>query len=154
MSRRGALIPIALVLAGCGGGGGPDTAAQPPPTELTPTNVQTLTVPDTADPDPEPSGKPVFTAGLTATSHSPTAGRPFAFTVTATKGGKAASATAKMRVFVRDELVNTLGWFPFEGRLVKSYTWPKSLKGQQAVLQAEVEGEGGTQRVNWPVEVS
>jgi hypothetical protein len=37
---------------------------------------------------------------------------------------------------------------------VKSYVWPRALKGKTAILQAEVEGEGGTQRVNWPVEVS
>jgi hypothetical protein len=160
--RRASILIVLLALAGCGGGGadeggsagdGGTTAAQPTTTGSS-TGVLTVKVPNTADPNAEASGSPVFKAGLTATAHSVAAGSPFAFTVTATKGGEPAPGTAKMRVFVDDELVNTIGWFAFEGRLVKSYVWPRSLKGKTAVLQAEVEGEGGTQRVNWPVEVS
>ncbi len=158
--RRASILIVLLALAGCGGGGGGDaengtaTAAQPAATGQTPTSVVTVKVPDTADPNAEASGAPTFKAALTATAHSVAAGTPFSFTVTATKGGQPAAGTAKMRVFVGDELVNTLGWFPFEGKLVKSYVWPRSLKGKKAILQAEVEGEGGTQRVNWPVDVS
>lgn len=159
--RRASILIVLLALAGCGGGGGGDagndgsaTVAQPGTTAQTPTSVVTVKVPETADPNAEASGTPAFKASLTATGHSVAAGTPFAFTVTATKGGKPAPGTAKMRVFVDDELVNTIGWFPFEGRLVKSYVWPRSLKGKTAILQAEVEGEGGTQRVNWPVDVS
>ena len=59
-----------------------------------------------------------------------------------------------MRVFVDDELVDTLGWFTFDGRLTNTHRWPKALRGKDVVLQAEVEGEGGTQRANWPVSVS
>ena len=158
--RRASILIVLLALAGCGGGGGGDagnggaTVAQPGTTAQSSTDVVTVKVPDTADPNAEASGAPAFKAALTATSHSVAAGSPFAFTVTATKRGQPAACTAKMRVFVDDELVNTIGWFPFEGRLVKSYVWPRSLKGKTAILQAEVEGEGGTQRVNWPVRVS
>jgi hypothetical protein len=157
--RRASILIVLLVLSGCGGGGGGDaengnTAAQPASTGQTPTSVVTVKVPDTADPNAEPSGEPAFRAQLTATGHSVAAGSPFSFTVTATKGGQPAAGTAKMRVFVGDELINTIGWFAFDGRLVKSYVWPRSLKGKTAILQAEVEGEGGTQRVNWPVDVS
>ena len=160
--RRASILIVLLALAGCGGGGGGDagggdggtTLVQPGATTQSSTDVVTVKVPDTADPNAEASGAPAFKAALTATGHSVPAGSPFAFTVTATKGGQPAAATAKMRVFVDDELVNTIGWFPFEGRLVKSYVWPRALKGKTAILQAEVEGEGGTQRVNWPVEVS
>ena len=154
--KRALLLIALLVVAGCGGGGGGGeaTQAQPGATEGTPTDVQTVTVPNTADPNATPSGEPAFEAGLTAQSHAPAAGTAWRWTVIAKKGGQPAAATAKMRVFVDGVLVNTLGWFPFEGRLTQSYSWPRSLKGKQAVFQAEVEGEGGTQRVNWPVSVS
>jgi hypothetical protein len=154
--RRASILIVLLALAGCGGGGPDDgaTAAQPGATSPTPTDVVTVKVPDTADPNAEPSGSPAFEANLTATGHTVAAGSPFSFTVTASKGGTPASGTAKMRVFVDDQLVNTIGWFAFDGKLEKSYVWPRSLKGKTAILQAEVEGEGGTQRVNWPVNVS
>jgi hypothetical protein len=121
--RRVSILIVLLALAGCGGGGGGDagggdggtTLAQPGGTTQSSTDVVTVKVPDTADPNAEASGAPAFKAALTATAHSVPAGSPFAFTVTATKGGQPAPATAKMRVFVDDELVNTIGWFPFEG---------------------------------------
>lgn len=155
--RRLAILLVALA-AGCGGGDEDrgDTGAAPTRTStaVTPTDVQTVTIPDTADPNPEPSGTPTFSATLTAQSHSATAGEPWSYTVTLKKGGKPASGTAKMRVFVDDELVDTLGWFTFEGTLEQTHRWQKALRGKDVVLQAEVEGEGGTRRVNWPVSVS
>lgn len=151
--RRVAIL-IALLAAGCGGGGGGDDAASPGPPPTTPTDVVTVTVPDTADPQENPSGEPAFRARLTAQSHSAAAGAAWSYTVTVEKGGRPAAGTAKMRVFVGEELVDTLGWFTFEGRLTKTHRWPRALRGKDVVLQAEVEGEGGTQRVNWPVSVS
>lgn len=145
---------VALLGAGCGGGGG-GSAATPAPTQETPTNVQTVTIPETADPEATPSGEPTFEATLAGQGPTAQAGTAWRYTVTASKAGQPASATAKMRVFVDDELVDTLGWYPFEGRLVQTHRWPRSLRGADGVvLQAEVEGEGGTQRVNFPVEVT
>jgi hypothetical protein len=149
---RRCLLLVALLAAGCGGGGG--SASPPATTQVTPTNVQTVTIPETADPDETPSGEPTFEATLAGQAPTALAGAAWNYTVTATKDGQPASATAKMRVFVDDELVDTLGWFPFEGRLVQTHRWPRSLRGEDVVLQAEVEGEGGTQRVNFPVEVT
>jgi hypothetical protein len=149
--RRFAIL-IALLAAGCGGGD--DDAASPGPKPTTPTDVVTVTVPDTADPGEKPSGEPAFEARLTAQSHEASAGAAWSYTVTAQKRGRPAAGTAKMRVFVGDELVDTLGWFTFEGRLTKTHRWPRALRGKDVVLQAEVEGEGGTQRVNWPVSIS
>lgn len=154
--RRGLLL-LAVLAAGCGGGGGGDEGggtALPPATTQTPTEIQTVTVPETADPAAKPSGRPRFEARLTAQGHSAVAGTPWRYTVVATKGGRPAGGTAKMRVFLGDELVDTLGWFPFEGTLTKTHQWPRSLRGKKVVLQAEVEGEGGTQRANWPVTIS
>lgn len=146
---------MALLAAGCGGGGGGDDGSASPTggAEPMPTEIQTVTIPDTADPDEVPSGEPAFEATLTAEGESAQAGAAWRYTVTAEKDGAPASATAKMRVFVGDELVDTLGWFPFEGRYEGTHRWPRSLRGEEVILQAEVEGEGGTQRVNFPVEV-
>jgi hypothetical protein len=145
------LLLVALLAAGCGGGD--DSASPTGSTQPTPTDVQTLTIPETANPEELPTGEPTFEATLTGQGDSAQAGTAWRYTVTAEKAGEPASATAKMRIFVGDELVDTLGWFPFEGRLDRTHRWPRSLRGEDVVLQAEVEGEGGTQRVNFPVDV-
>jgi hypothetical protein len=148
---RRSLLLVALLAAGCGGG---ESASPTETRQTTPTGVQTLTIPDTANPEEVPSGEPTFEATLTGQASSARAGTEWRYTVTAQKDGRPASATAKMRIFVGEELVDTLGWFPFEGRYEGTHRWPRSLRGENVVLQAEVEGEGGTQRVNFPVEVS
>jgi hypothetical protein len=151
---RRCLLLVALLAAGCGGGDDGDGSASPTGgTQPTPTDVQTVTIPETANPDEVPTGRPAFDATLTGQGTSAQAGSTWRFTVTAEKNGQPASATAKMRVFVDEELVDTLGWFPFEGRYQGTHRWPRSLRGEEVVLQAEVEGEGGTRRVNLPLEI-
>jgi hypothetical protein len=147
------LLALLALVAGCGGGDDDDGSASPNAAP-TPTDVQTVTVPNTASPQPKASGEPAFDATLSAQSHEAQPGAAWSWTVTAKKDGAPASATAKMRVFVDDELVDTLGWFPFEGSLTKVHRWPRALSGKTVVFQAEVEGEGGTRRVNWPVSIS
>lgn len=147
------ILAVVLLVAGCGGDDG-EGSANPTAVTPTPTDVQTVTVPNTANPQARPSGEPAFDATLTAQSHQAQPGAAWSWTVTARKNGAPASATAKMRVFVDDQLVDTLGWFPFEGTLTKVHRWPRALSGKTVVFQAEVEGEGGTRRVNWPVSVS
>lgn len=152
---RRSLLLVALALAGCGGGDDDDATAPPPPTAGPP--AVTVTQPeDTAQAEPSPTGKPTFEITLTAESAKPSAGKAWRYVVTAkaTDGGRADGTTAKMRVFVGDELVDTLGFFAFEDRLTRTHVWPAILKGKRNVmLQAEVEGEGGTQRANFPVTV-
>ena len=150
--RRRSLLLLLAFAAGCGGG---DDQTAPPGTTPTGTGVLTLTQPEnTARPGEEPTGEPTFTVTLTGESTTPTAGRPWRYTVRAkSKQGGTASGTAKMRVFVDGELVDTLGFFLFKGELVKTHVWPRSLRGESAELQAEVEGDGGTQRVVLPVRV-
>jgi hypothetical protein len=151
---RRCLVLLVLLVAGCGGGGGGDGSASPTgDPQPTPTEVQTVTIPDTANPEEVTSGEPTFQATLTGEGSEAQAGSTWTYTVTAQRGGAPASGTAKMRVFVGDELVDTLGWFPFEGRFEGTHRWPRSLRGEEVVLQAEVEGEGGTRRVNFPVEI-
>ena len=151
---KGRLLPLlALVLAaGCGGGDGEGT------TGATPTGQAPITVTqpeNTAQPEPVPTGEPTFTVAVSAGDTRPRVGTPWRYTVTATaRGGGPASGTARMRVFVGDELVDTLGFFAFDGRLTRTHRWPGVLRGKKdVVLQAEVEGDGGTQRANLPVTV-
>ena len=83
-------------------------------------------------------------------------GRPWRYTVRATSpSGGSAGGTAKMRVFVDGELVDTIGYFAFDERADATHKWPSILAGSEVVvLQAEVEGDGGTQRANYPVTVN
>jgi len=154
---RRSLLLVVLALAGCGGGDdvGTTTSAQPSPT-TTSTPTLTVTQPeDTAKAAPEPTGKPTFDVVLTGESTTPVAGKPWRYTVTATAmGGGPSGGTAKMRVFVDGELVDTIGYFAFTGKLTRTHVWPAEVKGKKGVvLQAEVEGDGGTQRTNLPVTV-
>jgi len=148
--RRSSLLLLLLFLlalvVGCGGGN--DQTAPPGTTAPTTSGVLTVTQPkNTAKPGEEPIGDPTFTVTLSGESTTPTAGRPWRYTVRAkSKQGGTAAGTAKMRVFVDGELVDTLGWYPFEGELVRTHVWPRSLRGEPAEFQAEVEGNGGTQR--------
>ena len=154
--KRALGLGLALFVVGCGGGGGGNgdgtTAAAPP----TAAPVTVTTTKDTSQAEPRPTGKPTFDVRLTGENATPVAGQPWRYTVTATsKDGKPANATAKMRVFVEGDLVDTLGFFAFEGTLTRTHKWPTVLKGKDGVvLQAEVEGAGGTQRVNFPVKVA
>jgi len=154
------LVLGALLLAGCGGGGDDgDTAASPSiATTATGAPAPTVTVapPEEPQADPTPTGDPTFTITLTAESHTPKAGRPWSYTVRArSMAGGIAGGTAKIRVFVNGEAVDTIGFFGFDGQLKRTHNWPPSLRGEKGVvLQAEVEGDGGTQRANWPVVVS
>ena len=150
--RRSSLLLLLALAAGCGGG---NDQSSPGTTAQTSTDVLTVTQPeDTARAGQEPTGKPRFTVTLTGESTTPTAGRPWRYTVRATSNqGGGASGTAKMRIWVDGELVDTLGFFLFDGELVKTHVWPRSLRGESAELQAEVEGDGGTQRAVLPVEV-
>lgn len=151
--RRSLLLLLIALAAGCGGGD--DQTAPPGTTGPTTSDVLTVTQPNTAKPGDDPTGEPTFTVTLSGESTTPTAGRPWRYTVRAKakQGGGSASGTAKMRVWVDGKLVDTLGFFSFDGELVRTHTWPRSLRGESAELQAEVEGDGGTQRAVLPVTV-
>jgi hypothetical protein len=151
--RRSSLLLLLALAAGCGGGN--DQTAPPGTTGPTTSDVLTVTQPkNTAEPGEEPIGDPTFTVTLSGESTTPTAGRQWRYTVRATsEQGGTAAGTAKMRIFVDGELVDTLGFFSFEGELVRTHIWPRSLRGESVELQAEVEGDGGTQRVVLPLSV-
>jgi hypothetical protein len=154
---RGVPLLGALVLAACGGGGEgkPVTTGAAPPPPATSTDVVTVDVPNTANAKAVPSGEPRFKITLTASAPTVRAGQPIRFTVRAVDAnGKPAPGTAKMRVFLGKEVVDTIGFLPFTGKLTRAYRFSTLLRGKDVVLQAEVEGAGGTQRANWPVRVT
>lgn len=155
---RRSLLLLLVLAAGCGGGNdqtAPPATTAPPGTAPTSTGVQTVTQPNTVMPGEKPTGEPQFTITLTAESTTASAGRPWRYTVRAKAkpGLNAGATTAKMRVFVDGDLVDTLGFFAFERELVRTHVWPRSLRGESVELQAEVEGDGGTQRAVVPVDV-
>ena len=176
---RHVLVVLVLVLAGCGGDDDDSSAVvtKTVTTTVTPpgqtargatTVVQTVTGPRptrttgrvtvttphaSARPDAKPTGKPRFRVSLTGESGEARVGDPWSYTVTARAGRRPGSGTAKMRVFVGRELVDTIGFFAFTGQLRRTHRWPVVLRGKRVTLQAEVEGAGGTQRVNLPVTV-
>jgi hypothetical protein len=154
---RGLPLVAAALLAACGGSGEGKpvtTSATPPPTQ-TSTGIVTVKVPNTANAKPVPTGKPMFRVTLTASTHAIRAGQVLRYTVRAVdEKGRPASCTAKMRVFVGSEAVDTIGFIPFTGTLMRTYKFSPLLKGKDAILQAEVEGAGGTARTNWPVHVT
>jgi hypothetical protein len=145
-----ALALAVLAAAGCGGtdsgsGGATDVA---PPATTAPVTVTTQA--DTTQAEAKPTGKPEFQVELTGESPQATAGQPWRYTVRAiTPSGGPANGTAKMRVFLQGELVDTIGFFLLKnGTLSRTHKWPAILKGKTVELQAEVEGAGGTQRTN------
>ena len=151
--RLAFLLPLlAFVVGGCGGDDAAETTAG---TGATPPAVTVTAPKETAQASPRPTGKPTFTVTLTAASHTPRVGQNWRFVVRARdRRGRPVGGTAKMRVFVGNQLVDTIGFFAFDGTLTRTHKWPPVLRGKKGVvLQAEVEGEGGTQRVNWPVTV-
>jgi hypothetical protein len=155
VNRVALALTLVLAAAGCGGtdsGGGGGTPAATPPTTAP---ITVTTQADTAEAEAKPTGTPTFRVQLTGESPQATAGQPWRYIVRATTpSGAPANGTAKMRVFLEGELVDTLGFFRFEGTLSRTHTWPAILKGKSVELQAEVEGPGGTQRVNYPVTIN
>ena len=149
-------LAVVAVVGGCGGtdsGSGGATAVAPP-TTTAPVTVTTQA--DTAQAEAKPTGKPEFRIELTGESPQATAGQPWRYNVRATMpSGAPANGTAKMRVFLQGELVDTLGFFVLKnGVLSRTHKWPAILKGKTVELQAEVEGAGGTQRTNYTVTVN
>jgi hypothetical protein len=156
VTRAALAVSIALLAAaGCGGtdGGSGGATAVAPPATTAPVTVTTQA--DTAQAEAKPTGKPEFQVELTGESPQATAGQPWRYTVRATTpSGAPANGTAKMRVFLQGELVDTLGFFVLRnGVLSRTHKWPAILKGKTVELQAEVEGAGGTQRTNYTVTV-
>jgi hypothetical protein len=144
------LLACALAACGSDAGGTAETASETAPP------VVTVTTPkETAQLKPDPTGEPTFTITLTGESHIAEAGERWGYTVTSRdQDGKPAGGTAKMRIFVGPELVDTLGFFSFTGRLTRTHVWQDTLVGKaNVVFQAEVEGDGGTRRVNWPMRI-
>lgn len=148
-------LTLALAATGCGGADA-DSDGTTAATPATTAPITVTTQADTAQVEPKPTGKPEFRVQLTGESPQATAGQPWSYVVRATTpSGAPANGTAKMRVFLEGELVDTLGFFVLRnGTLNRTHRWPAILKGKTVQLQAELEGAGGTQRVNYEVTIN
>jgi hypothetical protein len=103
---------------------------------------------------PASAGTARFVVRLTADNHRPRASATWHYVVRARdKAGRPVAGTAIVRVLVRGKIVDTLGWFGFNGKLRRGYRWSPHLKGSYAVLQAKVVGPGGSRIAGYGVRV-
>ena len=107
----------------------------------------------TADRSAAPAGVR-FRVTLTAQNRRPRAGARWWYVVRAVRtDGKRFSGTAIMRVVAGGKVIDTIGWFGFKGRLLRTYRFNSILKGKRATLQAKVIGPGGKRIVGYLVRV-
>jgi hypothetical protein len=99
------------------------------------------------------TGDPRFSATVSGQNRRPTVGKPWWWAVHARAGGRAAGGTAIVRVIVAGQVVDTVGWFGFDGAVGHSYRWSPKLRGAPALFQAKVIGPGGTRTVAYAVRV-
>jgi hypothetical protein len=99
-------------------------------------------------------GRPTFGTFVRTKTHKPAARAPWRFTVRAFgKRGRPVGGTAVARVVRGGRVVDTIGWFGFNGSLSRTYRWPSWLRGSPAVFQVKVIGRGGTRTVGFAIRV-
>jgi hypothetical protein len=100
------------------------------------------------------TGHPQFRASVRGQNRQPVAGAKWRFLVRAvgTKGA-GFSGTAIVRVVVHRRIVDVVGWFGFKGTLRRTYRFSPRLRGDAAIFQAKVVGNGGTRTVGYAVRV-
>jgi hypothetical protein len=97
---------------------------------------------------------PRFQASIRGENRAPLVGQSWGYVVRAAdSSGRPVGGTAVVRVALRGRIVNTIGWFRFNGRLHRWYRWSPALVGTSAVLQAKVVALGGTRTVGYHVRV-
>lgn len=99
------------------------------------------------------TGDPEFTATVSGQNRRPKVGTPWWWEVRARAGGRAAGGTAIVRVVVAGHVVDTVGWYGFDGAVGHSYRWSPKLRGSPALFQAKIVGPGGTRTVAYAVRV-
>jgi hypothetical protein len=101
------------------------------------------------------TGRPHFVVRLVPQNRAPRAGRRWRFAVYARDArDRPVGGTVVVRVAVAGHIVDTVGWFKFDGNLRRAYSWSKVLRGSLALFQARVIGPGGSRTVGYPVRVS
>jgi hypothetical protein len=91
---------------------------------------------------------------VTGSGHVATAGTPWSYTVRAhDSAGRRVGGTAIVRVLAHGKVVDTVGWFSFNGVLRRTYRWPAALSGSYAVLRAKVVAPSGTRAAGYGVRV-
>ena len=95
-----------------------------------------------------------FHASVSGATHFPFAGPRWRYSIRAVDAsGHAVPASALVQVLVDGRPLDTVGKFGFKGTLHRSYRWSATLRGLAAVLQAKVNGPGGTRTVRFPVRI-
>ena len=91
-----------------------------------------------------------FTARFSAPDHSPTAGKPWRTTVTATHGTAKLSGTVRYQVLYQGKVVNTQPVRSFTGGVYRrSLTFPAAADGVALTLRVRVRTSFGTVVLNW-----
>jgi hypothetical protein len=97
---------------------------------------------------------PRFSVTVSGSNHSPRAGKLWRYVVRAVDpAGQPVGGTAIVQVLVRGRVVDTVGWFGFEGVLRRSYRFSTLLVGKSAVFRAKVIGPGGVRFAGFKVHV-
>jgi hypothetical protein len=88
-----------------------------------------------------------FTAGLAATTHTPTVNVKWPFVVSAkSRAGKALKASVHLQVFENGKRVDIVGWRQFTGTYKSFKRWPASTRGHTYTFQALVIATGANKR--------
>lgn len=156
MSRVRGTTPVAcafvLLAAACGGTSSstPPPAGGPPPVTTAPIVTTPVT---TAAANPGSPKRP-FKATLVTDGHRPVVGKPWHFTVKASNtDGTPVAGTVKVKVLLSGKLIDTIGWFGFNGTLKHTVSWTSDKRGQPLVFRAEVDANGGAKYLDYPIRV-
>jgi hypothetical protein len=102
---------------------------------------------------PTSASAAAFTARLSAPNHSPTAGKPWTTTVTATRGQKKLSGTVRYQVIYQGKVVNTQPVRSFQdGAYHRTLVFPPAAVGVQLTLRVRVTTRFGTVVRDWAFE--
>lgn len=147
---------LAMVAAGCGGSG--SSSSQPAPTALpaATTTLAATTATLTLGGGGVPTGPPTrkYVASLTADGHTVGVGRPWTFTVrTHEKNGRPVAGTVVAQVLSGSNVIDTIGWFGYNGSLRKTFRFREAERGQELTFRATILANGGTRKLDYPVTV-
>jgi predicted small lipoprotein YifL len=149
---RLALVPLAVILAGCGSKGPaaqPVTTSQQPPVAPPPaTNPQSGHL--------APALAKNLVASLSAPTHAPRPNAPWHYVVRASdrRSGKPVDGAVHVQVLESGRIVNTIGWYKIKhGLWEQTIKWPASNRGHDLVFQAELQTAVGQRDLNYPISV-
>ena len=104
---------------------------------------------------PQRGGSSPLVATLTAPTHAPKAGEPWAYTIRAThRAGKPIEGTATVTVVAAaGQVIDGVGIFDAKRVIEQTYRWPRVDRGRALVFQVEISALESTKIVRYPVRV-